>query len=140
IFGKAATACLTHALRKTNDKIIGLPVDFSRGPIKNIHQENGIKRYFFWVKSTYDPMWRSFTTDDEMTYMQACQQLLEIKHDTQVKIWLCENANEQFGLRIVTYLLKDKDVNLATINTYQAMCNYTKHIDTKIDIRHTGDC
>lgn len=139
VFGKSAEGSLRFALRGENHKVIGFPIDFSVGPITNIHNKSGIERYFSWFKSAYDTTW-SGAEDDEIIYKQALQHLSEIKNDEQVIIWVCENASEQSGLRIIAHLLKDRDIELAIVNTYKAMCEYNKHKDIRIEIRHTGEC
>src|SRR5699024_5868135 len=100
-----------------------------------IHEKSGIKHYFTWLKSTFDPMWSS-PEDDEIAYERALRHLSEIKNGEQLTIWTCENATEQIGLRICCYLLKDKEVTLSFINTYKAMHDIKKHED----IRRTGEC
>lgn len=139
VFGKSAEGSLRFALRGEDHKIIGLPIDFSVGPITNIHKGSGIERYFSWLHSNYDTRW-SGSEDDEVLYKQGLKHLSEIRDGEQLIIWICENAAEQCGLRIISHMLKDRDVELVTINTYKAMCDYTKHRDISIEIRHTGEC
>lgn len=139
IFGAAATTSLKHALRKKDDRVIGFPIDFSIGPITDIHKESGIHDYFSWLNSSFHTMWR-YLEGDQTTYYYSLRKLLEIEDGEQVTIWTCENATEQIGLRISCYLLKDKEVDLSYINTFQAIKDYTKHMDIKIDIRQTADC
>ncbi|MFD1361560.1 DUF1835 domain-containing protein [Lentibacillus salinarum] len=139
VFGRAAKGSLKLTLREEGHKIIGLPIDFSVGPITNIHKKGGIKDHFTWLKSSFHPMW-SNPEDDQTAYQQALQQLLEIKNDEEVTIWTCENATEQIGLRISCYLLKDKKVKLNFVNTFKAMHDFTRHKEVRIAIRHTGEC
>ncbi|MFC0562565.1 DUF1835 domain-containing protein [Halalkalibacter alkalisediminis] len=139
IFGAAATASLKHALRRKNHQVIGFPIDFSIGPITNIHKENGIHDYFSWLNSSFHTMWR-YLEGDQTTYHHSLQKLLEIEDGEQVTIWTCENTTEQIGLRISCYLLIGKEVDLSYVNTFHAINYYTKHMDVKIDIRQTADC
>lgn len=139
MFGGAATGSLTYAYRNHDDKVIGFPIDFSLGPIKDIHKKSGINHYFNWLHTTYHPMWNSFQNDQSI-YTESLQELLEIDNGEHVTIWTCENASEQTGLRICCSILKGKNLNLSYINTYQAMHDFTKNKDIKIDIRQTGEC
>ncbi|MBM7601074.1 hypothetical protein JOC34_003495 [Virgibacillus halotolerans] len=139
IFERAATGSLKHVLRKQKDKIIGFPIDFSVGPITNIHEKNGMKNYFTWLKSSYRIGWGYFK-EDQTAYYQSLLELSEIEDGEQVTIWTCENAAEQIGLRISCYLLKNKEVELSFINTFYAMQDYMKHRDVQVDIGHTAGC
>ncbi len=140
VFGAAATGSLQYAFRKQrNHKIIGFPIDFSVGPIANIHEESSINYYFNWLQSSFHPLW-SYFKDDQTVYQQSLQKMQQIEDGEQVTIWTCENAAEQIGLRICCYLLKDKEVELSVINTYHAMHDDTKDKNIRIDLRCTGAC
>lgn len=139
VFGAAAAASLKHALRKESHKVIGFPIDFSIGPITNIHEENGINQYFQWARETFKPLWWGNLEEDQIVYQQALQHLSTIEDGDQVTIWTCENASEQIGLRICCYLLKDKEIELRFVNTFQAMHDYMKEKDVQMDILHTGE-
>ena len=91
------------------------------------------------MKSSYHTMWHFFE-NNQRAYQQALQSLLEIKDGEQVTIWTSENESEQIALRISCYLLRDNKVELNCVNTFDAMIDYTKNEDVRIDIRHTGDC
>lgn len=137
VFGRAATGSLKFALPEEGHEIIGFPIDFSIGPITNIHQKDGVGNYFTWMKSSFHPMWSEPETDHS-DYQQALQKVAEIKKGNQLTIWTCDNATEQIGLRISCYVLEGKDVELNVVNTFQAMYNYTKRKDA--EIRRTGEC
>lgn len=138
VFGDSATGSLKHAFRGQNLKIIGFPIDFSIGPITNIHENSGIKSYFTWLEYTFQTVWGNFG-NNQTVYKQSLQKLLDIKDGEQVTIWTCENATEQIGLRIICSLLKEKQVELNVVNTYKAMLNYAKHRDVRSEIRYTGE-
>jgi len=139
VFGDSATGSLKYALRKQNQKIIGFPIDFSIGPITNIHKDSNIKSYFAWLKYSFHKVWGNFE-NNQTVYQHSIQKLLDIKDGDQVTIWVCENATEQIGLRIFCNLLKEKRVELSIVNTYKAMLEYTKYKDTSFEIRNTGEC
>lgn len=139
VFGAAAAGSLHHAFRRENHTIIGFPIDYSIGPLRNIHESSGSNHYFAWAQSSFHTTWDYFK-GDQAVYRESLQQLLAIKNGEQVTIWTCENATEQIGLRISCYLLRDKDVELRFVNTYKAMHASMKGQDVRIDIRHTGEC
>lgn len=139
IFGRAAAASLLYALRKKEDEVIGFPVDFSTGPLKQIHQEEGISRHFSWLQSAYAAKW-SDPLEEQAAYLQALQRLQAIEQKEKITIWTCENAAEQIGLRICASLLKGKDVHLQVVNTFDAMLEQPRDKNTVIHIRHTGEC
>ncbi|GIO22715.1 DUF1835 domain-containing protein [Oceanobacillus sp. J11TS1] len=138
IFGNTAAACLKHAFRKRNHQIIGSPIDFSVGPIRDIHQPDGIEEHFVWKASSFREVGNYHA--NRSAYQEALKQLSEIKDGDKLTIWTCENASEQIGLRISCYLLKNKNVELTLVNTAQAMQEYMKGKDIDISIRMTGDC
>ncbi|GAE93641.1 hypothetical protein JCM21714_2741 [Gracilibacillus boraciitolerans JCM 21714] len=139
IFGAAATCSLKHALKSNSHEIISFPVDFSIGPITNIHKKIGIQHYFTWLQSALHSN-RGNLEDDQNVFCNSLQKISEIKDGEQITIWTCENASEQIGLRICCYLLKDKNVEVNSINTFHAMNEYMKDTELRMDIRHTGDC
>lgn len=139
IFGRAASASLTYALRRKEDEVIGFPVDFSAGPLNHIHTEEGIHGYFSWLQSAYAAKW-SDPLEEQASYLQALQRIHAIEQNEEIIIWTCENAAEQIGLRICAYLLKEKNMQLYTINTFNAMLENQKDKNITIHIRHTGEC
>lgn len=136
VFGESATGSLKHTFRQQNHKIIGFPIDFSIGPITNIHKNSGIKNYFSWIEQSFHTVWGNFE-NSQTSYLQSLQKLQDIRNGDQVTIWTCENATEQIGLRIVCNLLVEKQVDLRVVNTYKAMLEYTKH---SVENRYTGEC
>ncbi|WP_058308206.1 DUF1835 domain-containing protein [Gracilibacillus massiliensis] len=139
VFGATPTSNLTYALQSKSHKVIGFPIDFSVGPLTNIHKESGIEHYFNWLKSSFHLIHDNLE-DDQETYCRSLQKIVEIEDGEQITIWTCENASEQIGLRIACYLLKDKNVEVNYINTYHAMHDYIKDKEVRVNIRHTGEC
>ena len=138
VFGDSATGSLKYTFREQSHKIIGFPIDFSVGPITNIDKNSGVESYFTWLKSSFHTVW-DYCENQRTGYQQSLQKLLEIKDGESVTIWTCNNATEQIGLRIICYLLKDKQVKLSVVNTYRAMLDFTNK-DVRFEIRHTGEC
>ncbi|GEN87533.1 DUF1835 domain-containing protein [Oceanobacillus sojae] len=138
IFGSAAAGILKHAFRKKNHQIISFPIDFSVGPITNIHQPCGIKDHFAWKASCFQEV-QNFHAD-QSDYQEALEQLGEIKDGDKLTIWICENTSEQIGLRISCYLLNGKDVELRVVNTADAMQEYMRGKEIEVAILSTGDC
>ena len=139
VFGVTAKAGLKLSFEGKGHQIIGFPVDFSIGPINNIHKNGGINNFFTWLKSTCHTA-QDYLDEDRKLYEQALQELLEIKDGGEVTVWTCENATEQIGLRIVCFLLREKRIELNVINSFKAMRDFTKCMDYQMYIRHTGEC
>ncbi len=138
VFGDSATGSLKYTFRYQSHEIIGFPIDFSVGPITNIDKKSGVESYFTWLKSSFHTWW-DYCENQQTDYEQSLQRLIEIKDGEQLTIWTCNNATEQIGLRIICYLLKDKQVKLSVVNTYRAMLDFTNK-DVRFEIRHTGEC
>ncbi len=139
VFGTSATGGLKLAFRRKGHQVIGFPIDFSVGPITEVHKTEGINNYFSWLKSSFSSE-ISYIEDEQKKYQQALEKLFEIDYGKKVTIWTCENATEQIALRISCYLLKEKQVELSLVNSFKAMHEYTKGKDYGVDIRHTGEC
>lgn len=141
VFGATAIASLKLSFEDKGHQVIGFPVDFSVGPISDIHTNNGMNHYFSWLESLFQTKW-NYLEEDRKFYEQGLYELSEIKDGDKVTIWTCENASEQIGLRICCYLLKDRQVELSVINSFKAMhdYDYTKGKDYRMDIHHTGEC
>jgi len=138
IFGSSGTSSLSSTFCNKRDQIIGFPIDFSIGPLTNIHERRGIN-YFNWLESSFQTIREEFK-EDQRVFSQSIHKLLEIKNGEKVTIWTCENASEQIGLRICCYLLENKQVELIIINTFYAMHQFMRHDNVRVDIRHTGEC
>ena len=53
---------------------------------------------------------------------KAIEEIKAILPSQQIIIWTCENTAEQTGLRIVLYLLQNKDLNeVFELNTFKAL-------------------
>ena len=139
VFGATAIAGLKLSFEDKGHQIIGFPVDFSVGPISNIHTNNGLNHYFSWLESSFQTKW-NYLEEDRKFYEQGLYELLEIKDGDKVTIWTCENAAEQIGLRICCFLLKGKQIELGLVNSFKAMHDYKKNKEYRLDIRHTGEC
>ncbi|QCR32331.1 DUF1835 domain-containing protein [Lysinibacillus sp. SGAir0095] len=139
VIGTTATNSLKLSFRKKNHQIIGFPIDFSVGPLTDLHNTGGINDHFSWLSHSFKTSRRNIE-EDKRNYQQALQKLFEIEDGEQVTIWTCENATEQVALRLFSYVLKEKQVELFLVNTFKAMHEYYKDKNCRVDIRHTGEC
>ena len=138
-FGASVTGALRHAFRKSGDGVIGFPVDFSIGPVADIDQDPGIHRHFQWQRETLRSVFGE-PVDDESRYREALRQLRDIPSGSPVTIWTCNNASEQFGLRLALLLLKDRQLQIWTVNTAEAMDAFNEGLEYRIEILHSGEC
>lgn len=139
ITGDSATGALNHAFRGSDHQIYALPLDFSVGPINAIHEEEGIRRHFEWLDSSFNFRNDQFAQLEE-TYRQSLEKVRRLKDGEQVTLWTCENAAEQIGIRLVCYLIAGKNVELSVVNTAEAMDELMRDSDVQIEIRHSGEC
>ncbi|TWT07976.1 DUF1835 domain-containing protein [Planococcus sp. CPCC 101016] len=139
VTGDSATAALKKALQHRNDQIIGLPIDFSTGPINCIQEEKGIELRNRWITSSFNSL-KKQSKNQQSIYERSLKDLLDIENGQEATLWTCENASEQTGLRIACFLLAGKQLKMNIVNTQQAVAVSTKDIDMHISIRHTGEC
>ena len=139
VIGATAMGSLSLNFSGEGHQVIGFPIDFSIGSIKNIHKNSSINHHFSWLKSTFSTVPWDYG-EEQQGYEEALQKLLSIKNDEQITIWTCENATEQIGIRICCYLLREKQVDISFVNTFKAMHDFTKGKNYRMDIRHSGEC
>ena len=139
VIGATATGSLNLKFSGEGHQVIGFPIDFSIGPIKNIHRKSGFEQHFDWLKSSFPTVPWDYE-EEQRNYEEALQKVLDIKDGEQITIWTCENATEQIGLRICCYLLREKQVEFSVVNTFKAMHDFTKGKNYRMDIRHSGEC
>ncbi len=140
VFGASAAGSLKHAFRKQAcHRVIAFPVDFSVGPITNIHENSGIDHYFSWLQDTFHDDTKYFP-EAEAVYRESLQSLQAIEAGEQVTIWTSASVSEQIGLSICCRVLKDKEVELYAVNTFHAMHAYWAGTDYRQDVLHSGEC
>lgn len=122
VFGDSVGGTIRWAFReeKIHDSVIIFPDHFlSTGPLKSLHTKQGQKERYDWMRknNTNEFNW---VCDLARRVEQSINEILTIPSTKKIIIWTCENASEQFGLRFVLYLLKDKSNEIFEINTFQA--------------------
>lgn len=139
VTGESAAACLKSVFRRLDQPVIELPVDFSVGPIAQIHQKRGISTRFDWIEHSFNPI-KDHSIENQNLYLDSLEALQNVKDGQQVTIWTCNNAAEQIGLRISCFLLTGKQVELYLVNTQQAIDDYFKDQEMQQILRHSGEC
>ncbi|WP_142829568.1 DUF1835 domain-containing protein [Planococcus soli] len=137
--GASATASLKSVFHRLGHLIIEIPIDFSVGPIKQIHNKRGVSARADWIVHSFNPTRERFNQHAEL-YMNSLETLQNIRIGEKVTIWTCSNAAEQIGLRISCFLLADKQVELNMVNTQYAMNECLKGLELQQTIRHSGEC
>ncbi|MFD1031553.1 DUF1835 domain-containing protein [Metaplanococcus flavidus] len=138
VIGDSVAGTLKLAFRGKDHQIYALPLDLSVGPTAAIHEEEGIRRHFDWLKSSF------IYEDDELAhqeekYRQTLIKLKSLKDGEQVTIWTSENAAEQIGLRLACYLTADRKLELSVVKTPEAMDELMRGSAIQIEVRHSGE-
>lgn len=120
LFGASASGSLKYALREmgldNREKVISFWDIFSIGPVWQLHEENGVKSRFEWMKKCLNDEYDEFP-DYKQKFEKAINQINSIPEGVHITIWTSDNAHEQTGLRFVVYLLKGRNVYISLINT-----------------------
>ena len=138
LFSQSAYGSLNHALKGEPVDIIVFPNFFGEGPIHGLLTEEGFTQRVEWLQKAYQ-------FDDRMSqqyvglFKEAMARIQQIKEGEQVTVWTCENATEQFGLRLVSYLLSGRKCTIFVCNTYFPMLYFHEDTHTQNDIRHSGE-
>ncbi|MGE7118810.1 DUF1835 domain-containing protein [Peribacillus sp. NPDC046944] len=138
LFNQAAFGALSHALKRENVEIITFPNFFGEGPIHRLLTEKGFLDRMKWLQEAYR-FDKKMSEQYVVLFHDALKSLQQIKEGEQVIVWTCENAAEQFGLRLVSHLLSGKKCSISVCNTYFPMLYFHEDEHTQYDIRHSGD-
>ncbi|MFJ7744674.1 DUF1835 domain-containing protein [Peribacillus sp. NPDC097295] len=138
LFNQAASGSLKHALKGERVDIIAFPDSLGAGPIHRLLTEEGITERLEWLQKAY-------RFDEKMSqqyvalFHDAIIRIQQIEEGDSVIIWTCENAAEQFGLRLVSHLLSGKKCAISVCNTYFPMLYFHEDKHAQFDIRHSGE-
>ena len=137
VFGSSITGSLQIAL-KSHENIISFPDHLDVGPVYRLLSPEGQQLRNDWLQKAYR------YDEEQLTYyntqlLKAISQIQKLDDQSHVLIWTCENAAEQFGLRLVMYLLRDKACTISVCNTYFNVLTSHKDRNTQILIRHSGE-
>ncbi|MCY8917395.1 DUF1835 domain-containing protein [Bacillus atrophaeus] len=115
---------LKFALKKLGkedkEKVICFSDIFSVGPIKRLHEKEGLEERKNWLRSHFSPYDDYFNRDYIHDFTEALIALTQAPEYIPLMIWTGENSHEQTGLRLALFLLKDKKNDIILINTNQA--------------------
>ena len=138
LFSQSAYGALNHALKREQVDFIVFPDFFGEGPIHRVLTEKGFAERVEWLQEAY-------RFDDKMSqqyvglFHEAMARIQHIKDGEQVTVWTCENATEQFGLRLVSHLLSGKKCAISVCNTYFNMHQLNEDRNTHIEIRNSAE-
>ncbi|MEW9674118.1 DUF1835 domain-containing protein [Ammoniphilus sp. 3BR4] len=141
LFGPSPAASLKVALNDLGiDKqsVISFWDMFSVGPISKLHEEVGKENRFEWVKNIWDGGYDDYQ-EYKIRFQQAINQIKAIPNGELITIWVGDNSHEQTGLRYALHLLKDKDIDIITINTTKSHNELFKKKKIIYTILHTGE-
>ena len=142
LFGASASGSLKFVLKEMGldkkEKVISFWDIFSIGPVWQLHEENGVKSRFEWMKNCISAEYDEFP-DYKQRFEKAINEINSIPEGVHITIWTSDNAHEQTGLRFVVYLLKEKNIDITLINTTEAYEELFQVKKVKYTPLHTGE-
>lgn len=122
-FGDSAAGTVKHALYQVGSlnqrNVLTFPDVLSVGPVYQL--DRSLEQRFSWLARRFNHFREEEMEDDQRRFKEACAAVRKLPDQLPVSIWTADNAFEQTGLRLVLYLLKDRDnpihlMNLSNLN------------------------
>ena len=139
VCGESPAGSLRVGLGRENKVVIGFPDFFAVGPIQDLHEKEGRKRRYEWLRDHLNYLNNFIEKEYEKRFSKTLAEIDAIPDYVPIVIWTAENADEQTGARYLLYLLKEKRNNIFLINTtiaYQELFNTVKY---QYFYFHTGE-
>ena len=133
-FSESAAATIKFALKKEDIQQITFPGHLEEGPIYQLADKHFEKR-LNWLQTNYH--WKNDT--HQIMFQQAVQDTKNIPKDAKVIIWATTNAGEQFGVRLVAYLLQHPALPLYICDATKNVNKFMAHRGITIELRHSGE-
>jgi hypothetical protein len=117
-------------------KVIGFQDPFSIGPIWKLESKIGQAYRYEWLYENIN-----FEQDDyelENRFTNTLLEIADIPDHLPIYIWVANNGNEQTGLRLILYLLKDKTNEITVINTTDLADYWMTPYDSKQSMFHSS--
>lgn len=135
VFSESSAGSLKQAIKKLkiNDIVITIPINFSIGPLWQLHQIEGLEKRRDWL-------FEHINLEDEFIFdyipriEESWMKLQALPEQCKIFIWGCENAHEQTGIAYAVYLLREKNNQI-----YIGLDQEHQQSLTRQDILHTGE-
>ncbi|MCM3323982.1 DUF1835 domain-containing protein [Cytobacillus kochii] len=135
VFSDSSAGSLKQAIKKLkiNDIVITIPINFSIGPLWQLHQLGGLEKRRDWL-------FEHINLEDEFIFdyipriEESWMKLHALPEQCKIFIWGCENAHEQTGIAYAVYLLREKNNQI-----YIGLDQEHQQSLTRQDILHTGE-
>ena len=114
--GESTAGSLRYGLGRGN-KVIGFPDFFSIGPIWKLHNDDGRKHRYEWLKDHINMEMDYMEEEYKQRITKTLEEIDAIPGNVPIVIWIAKNADEQTGMRYFMYLLKEKPNDVFLINT-----------------------
>ncbi|MGG1688400.1 DUF1835 domain-containing protein [Pseudalkalibacillus sp. NRS-1564] len=142
VFGASLSGSLNIVFKKMKlkdtEKIISFSDLLSIGPVWRLHEKNGLRKRYEWLKN-----YINFDDEDIDNYQEnfndATLKISAIPENTPIIFWVGHNAHEQTALRYVLYLLKGKNNDVSLIDATTKFKDLFDTTDTKYTLLHTGE-
>lgn len=142
LFGASVSGSLKFILREMGldkkEKVISFWDMFSIGPVWQLHEESGKETRFEWMKKIIADEYDEFP-DYKQRFEKAINEINLIPEGVHITIWASDNAHELTGLRFIVYLLKEKNIDIALINTTEEYEELFQVKKVKYTPLHTGE-
>ncbi|XMA23521.1 DUF1835 domain-containing protein (plasmid) [Bacillus bombysepticus] len=135
-FGESAYGNLKHAFQQKsaykNEKVICINEDFSIGPIYKLVSPEGMQERKQWINEVLI----TIGSDSDLDYLDWIKRTLQsntqitedIPIHSKVILWHGENASDAIGVRFVSSLLQDKNIQFEEVN----ITDFSHHIEFKV--------
>ncbi|MFB1082531.1 DUF1835 domain-containing protein [Jeotgalibacillus sp. JSM ZJ347] len=121
-----------------HQKVIGFPDFFGDGPISYLHQTNGQKQRFEWLKDHMNVEDEYYENEYEKRFAKALKEIVDIPKEVPIVLWSADNADEQTGVRYFLYVMRAKENPVYLINSTSAFRELFPNETLEEFQRHTG--
>lgn len=135
VFSDSSAGSLKQAIKelKINDIVITIPINFSIGPLWQLHQLEGLEKRRDWLLEHIN-LEDEFIFDYIPRIEESLMKLQAFPEQCKIFIWGCENAHEQAGAAYAVYLLRETSNQI-----YIGLDQERQQRLTRQDILHTGE-
>ncbi|WP_057776153.1 DUF1835 domain-containing protein [Cytobacillus dafuensis] len=115
--------------------VIGFPDSFSIGPLWKLDEKIGQSYRKEWLFENINFEQEDYEYENKFT--NTLREIEDIANDVPIYIWYGNNADEQTGLRLLLYLLREKTNEIFLMNSIELYVRYSA-TEEEQPIFHTG--
>jgi len=142
IFGDSAAGSLRYAIKQMGladtNKVVSFNDRYSIGPIWHLHEEEGRKQRYEWLRDHINNGYDSLDVDlEEEVYPKSL--IAQMPAEASIVLWIGNNAHDYAGLRYTIYLLRNCLNKVFVFNAEDACSRRFNSPDRFIDYIHLGE-